>query len=264
MNHLVPILVQFLFRLTFGVALATGLTPPRLVSSGFFRVQLWVLMGLDTFATLALYSGRQAFIDSGVSPGVVLGLGIAGAVTSYFGAAFWLYEKAAIGRTALGLVGLIALLAAALATPWQAATSAVGLSLAFLDLVSSGVLLGVTLAAMLLGHWYLNTPGMQLLPLRRLVKLMVAAIVVRTLLCAIGLWLTSTGPQPLDTAFWIWLAFRWLSGLLGTLAMAWLAWETLRIPNTQSATGILYAGVILAFMGELVAALLNVGRLYPV
>ena len=27
--------------------------------------------------------------------------------------------------------------------------------------------LGVTLAAMLLGHWYLNTPTMELLPLRR-------------------------------------------------------------------------------------------------
>jgi hypothetical protein len=46
--------------------------------------------------------------------------------------------------------------------------------------------------------------------------------------------------------------------------MGWMAWETLRIPNTQSATGVLYAGVILAFIGELTAQLLSAGRLFPV
>jgi hypothetical protein len=36
-----------------------------------------------------------------------------------------------------------------------------------------------------------------------------------------------------------------------------MTWETLKIPNTQSATGILYAGVILVFVGELVSQLLG-------
>jgi hypothetical protein len=64
--------------------------------------------------------------------------------------------------------------------------------------------------------------------------------------------------------FWIFIALRWLSGLLGTLALAILTWQTLKIPNTQSATGILYAGVICAFIGELTAQLLSVEVLYPV
>ena len=50
------LLIQFVFRLTFGIALAMGVTPSRYVTSGFYRVHLWVLMGLNTLAALAVYS----------------------------------------------------------------------------------------------------------------------------------------------------------------------------------------------------------------
>jgi hypothetical protein len=36
-----------------------------------------------------------------------------------------------------------------------------------------------------------------------------------------------------------------------------MVWQTARIRATQSATGILYAGVILTFFGELISQLLN-------
>jgi hypothetical protein len=36
-----------------------------------------------------------------------------------------------------------------------------------------------------------------------------------------------------------------------------MAWQTLKIPNTQSATGILYVGVIFVFLGELAALVLS-------
>jgi hypothetical protein len=39
-----------------------------------------------------------------------------------------------------------------------------------------------------------------------------------------------------------------------------MAWQTLKIPNTQSATGILYVAVIAVFLGELTAQLLS-GRM---
>ncbi len=60
------------------------------------------------------------------------------------------------------------------------------------------------------------------------------------------------------------LALRWLTGLVGTLVLAALTWQTLKIPNTQSATGILYAGVILTFIGELTSQLMSAESLYPV
>jgi hypothetical protein len=42
-----------------------------------------------------------------------------------------------------------------------------------------------------------------------------------------------------------------------------MAWKTLKIPNTQSATGILYVGVIGTFLGELTAMLLHLDTIYP-
>jgi hypothetical protein len=36
-----------------------------------------------------------------------------------------------------------------------------------------------------------------------------------------------------------------------------MTYKTLKIPNTQSATGILYVGVIGTFLGELTSLLLN-------
>jgi hypothetical protein len=254
------ILVQFIFRLTFGVAVAMGVTPSRLVTSGFFRVHLWVLMGLNTFASLVIISDRGAFGSAGQ---VLLALAICCVVISYIGAAVWLYEKHRAGSAMLYAVALVSLLAAALATPWSSSATPLSILLGILDLVTGGMVLGSTLAAMLLGHWYLNTPTMELVPLKRLILLMAAAIILRGGLCAAGLLLQLGAGQSLETGFWIWLSLRWLSGLLGTIVLAKLAWETLKVPNTQSATGILYALVILAFIGELTAQLLSVDMLYP-
>ena len=49
---------------------------------------------------------------------------------------------------------------------------------------------------------------------------------------------------------------RWLAGLLGPLVIACMADRILRYRNTQAATGVLFAGVILTFIGEMSAALL--------
>ena len=263
MDHIWQILIQFVFRVTFGVALAMGVTPPKLVTSGYYRIHLWVLMGLNTFAALVLYSQGKTLNAPLADYPVLLVFSLALAVASYIGSVLWLYEKKTAGHWLLFGLALTGLLTAALATPWSQQTSGTGLLLALADLGSSGLLLGVTLAAMFLGHWYLNTPSMHLLPLKRLVALMVIAIMIRTLLCATGLGLQLSFGKPMEFLSWLFVGMRWCSGLLGTLMMALLSWQTLKIPNTQSATGILYAGVILAFIGELTSQLLSVDALYP-
>jgi hypothetical protein len=53
------------------------------------------------------------------------------------------------------------------------------------------------------------------------------------------------------------LALRWLAGIAGTLLLIWMTWQTLKIPNTQAATGMLYVAVITTFLGELTAQLLS-------
>lgn len=264
MDIIWQILTQFIFRLTFGIALSMAVTPPRLVTSGFYRIHLWVLMGLNTFAVLAVYTSRDSFASDPGNWNVVLGLAVTAVVVSYVGSVVWLYENSRAGVLLLGAVALIGLLAAVFSLRIRQEITPLGIALMFLDLLSSGVLLGTTMAAMFLGHWYLNTPTMELVPLKRLVLFMAGAIVARTIVSAAGLSLSLGSDDTMSTAWCLFITLRWLAGILGTLMLARLTWLTLNIPNTQSATGILYAGVILAFIGELTSQLLSVDAAYPV
>lgn len=251
------ILLQFIFRLSLGVAAAMGLTSPRWVNAGFFRVHLWVVMGINTLAALISWSRPRDW-----SPRLlVTALSVTLAVFAYLGAVAWLYEQRKLGRAALwGVAGLSLIAAAGTANmTWGMPLLA---TFMLLDIVTSGLLLGAIITAMFLGHWYLNHPGMELAPLRRLVLLMAAAIVLRAIVAGIGLGLETSGAEK-AVAWWLMVLLRWGAGLVLTLALAWLTWQTLKIPNTQSATGILYAAVILAFIGELTSQLLSADAAYP-
>jgi hypothetical protein len=67
----------------------------------------------------------------------------------------------------------------------------------------------------------------------------------------------------MGASFVLFLVLRWTSGLLGALGLVVLAWQTLKIPNTQSATGILYVAVVFVFLGELTSQLLCAGSAFP-
>jgi len=53
----------------------------------------------------------------------------------------------------------------------------------------------------------------------------------------------------------LWL--RWLAGLIGLPILLLMSRLTLEIPNTQSATGILYVACLAVILGELTAQLLG-------
>ena len=258
------ILVDFLFCLNFGVATAMAATSARQVTSGFFRVHLWVLLGVQTLAALTLFApaatGRPAWVLSGQ-----FWLAVASAVLCYVGAVVWMYERALPGKLAIvavaacSLAGLV--LPIALKLPREFAWQLAGK-------ITGGWLLGFVVTAMLLGHWYLNTPTMKLAPLHRLLLCLILAVVLRMAVCGVGLAL-EVGMQPFSTqsdwrTWLLFVALRWLAGLVGVGLLAGLTWQTLKIPNTQSATGILYAAVILAFIGELMSQLLSAAAHYPV
>jgi hypothetical protein len=87
---------------------------------------------------------------------------------------------------------------------------------------------------------------------------------VQAVLSAIGLaYAWTVGPE-VTTEWLLFVLLRWSFGLCGVLTLLWMAWRTLEIPNTQSATGILYVAVIGAFVGELTAALLSAESAVPV
>ncbi len=112
------------------------------------------------------------------------------------------------------------------------------------------------MAAMFLGHWYLNSPTMAIQPLVRLVLLMAAAVCLRAVIeaAALGMYLQAGYPSTQQILF---VVLRWLAGIVGTLVLMVMTYKTLKIPNTQSATGILYVCVITTFLGELMSLLLN-------
>ncbi|HJT30446.1 MAG TPA: hypothetical protein VJ783_00160 [Pirellulales bacterium] len=249
------ILFQFLLRLSLGMAGAMAVTSPRRVTSGFYRNNLYVLFGLNVLA------GLVAWASPADAP-LPLWPPIAAAALSYCGAAFWLYELAGPG-----LLALAAIAATCLTGTWLAAApqdgSAAGVWLWRLDPICGGAVLGVTMAAMLLGHWYLNSPGMSLAPLMRLTAGLIGAVALRAVLSGLGLALAFRTAGPFATDQWLFISLRWLTGVVGAMAVAVVARQTLKVPNTQSATGILYVGVIVTFLGELTAQLLSRSSDFP-
>jgi hypothetical protein len=244
---LTQLLSQFLLRLSFGLALGMAVTSPRQVTSGYFRNHLYVLLGLAALATTVAL-GSQGQFD--VAPPLVA------AVASYIGSVLWLYEKPRAGIAALAVVATASLWGAWADTDWPAQGHGAETALAALDPLTSGLVLGLTMAAMFLGHWYLNSPTMALAPLDRLIVLMAAAVCLRAGVEAAALGTEVSRASAAASLPWTFIVLRWLSGIIGAFALAWMARATLRIPNTQSATGILYVAVIVTFLGELASMLL--------
>ena len=259
------VLIQFLLRASFGMAAAMAGTPSKQVTSGYYRNHLYVILGLNVLATLVAISHGGDF---------PYWPPLTAAVLSYVGSVAWLYEKKTVGVVFLTAIAAVCLIGAWIIPQGVTVAPADCLSesgfpypgqafLRFFDPLSGGLLLGETLAAMFLGHWYLNTPTMKLAPLKQLVLAMGAAVLLRAAVCGTGLALTLEYCPPHTLSIWF-VLLRWLAGLIGTLGVVWMTWETLKIPNTQSATGILYVGVILTFIGELASLLMSQGGAYPV
>jgi len=240
------ILSQFLLRLAFGLAFGMAITSPQKVFSGFYRNHLYVTLGLTTLAALVLYRSNTT----------AAAFATAAAILSFIGAASWLYEAKRLGIALIVAVAICAIIGAwfGLSAKDSAHTFA---------LITSGLVLGLVFAAMLLGHWYLNAPGMELAPLRRLLLMSAVAIVAQMLVVGAGLAAEIIYRPDLTLGWYLFVVLRWSFGLLGVLGLLWMAWQTLKIPNTQSATGILYVAVIGVFIGELTGLLLSAESTFP-
>jgi hypothetical protein len=280
---------QFLLRLAFGLSFGMAITSPRLVSSGFFRNNLYVMLGLSTLAAMVSYSAAPSGFWYAV--GAI--------VTSYIGVVLWLYEKPLAGKAAILLVAFFSIAAmysmvidparhegeVALMepppSPQQRELSEAELAQMderkqnriwadvksdashFLSDISSGLLLGLITTAMLLGHWYLNSPSMELAPLRRLIAAASGAVALQALLSLLGLAGEYNYAADITTQRLLFLVLRWSFGIVGVAVLLWMAWQTLKVPNTQSATGILFVAVIASFVGELTGLLLSADSAFP-
>lgn len=246
------LLAQFLLRLSFGLAVGMAITSSRKVTSGFFRNHLYVTLGLTTLAAMVLAK---------LSP-IQMWIAIAAAVLSYVGSAAWLCEAKRFGKVTLWLVAACSIAAA---ISGQLMVNATGYApwWSSISVATSGLVLGLVFASMLLGHWYLNAPGMELAPLHRLLAVSTIAVAAQTVVVGAGLVAEISMRQTVDASWLLFILLRWSFGLCGVMALLWMARRTLAIPNTQSATGILYVAVLGVFIGELTGLLLSAASVYP-
>jgi hypothetical protein len=169
------------------------------------------------------------------------------------------------------VMGVVALVAQAMEVASGRALGAQGLTIA--SFLSSSAFLGGACTAMILGHWYLVIPSMDVSHLQSIVKLHMASMVVRIAVVAaavyfaIATWQPGVGPSFRYYVLSVSGVFFWqrvLFGLAGPAVLSYLTWETAKIRSTQSATGILYVDFFTVVVGEVLAKYLLLATRVPV
>jgi len=170
-----------------------------------------------------------------------------------------------IGAGVVAVVAQALVVSADRALPMQVLT--------VLSFLSSAALLGGACTAMILGHWYLIIPSMQVSHLQSIVKVHIISMVVRVVVVgaavflAIATWQPGLGPSfrhYVLSAGGIFFWQRVLFGLAGPALLSYLTWETAKIRSTQSATGILYVDFFTVVVGEVLAKYLLLATRVPV
>jgi protein NrfD len=221
------------------LAVAFALRPPEAWATEAGRV---AVLALGVFeAAMLLYWGTVGRVLASVRPAIV---GIA--VTA----------------------GLVALVAQGIGQAPDAAAGAMIIA----SFLSSAALLGGACTAMILGHWYLVIPSLQVSHLQSIVKLHIASMVVRVVVVvaaiyvAIVSWQPGMGPSFRGYILSVSGIFFWqrvLFGLVGPGLLSYLTWETAKIRSTQSATGILYVDFFTVVVGEVLAKYLLLATRVP-
>ena len=176
--------------------------------------------------------------------------------------------RPAIVGTAVA-AGLVALVAQGIG---QAVGRGRRQAMSIASFLSSAALLGGACTAMILGHWYLVIPSLQVSHLQSIVKVHIASMVVRVVVVAAAIFVAIVSWQPgLGPSFRGYILsvsgiFFWqrvLFGLVGPALLSYLTWETAKIRSTQSATGILYVDFFTVVVGEVLAKYLLLATRVP-
>lgn len=119
-------------------------------------------------------------------------------------------------------------------------------------------LLGSVMLTMVFGHWYLVIPKLSIDPLKRLTKVLMGAIAIRTFTIVASLILLQVEKsiplaavlQELMVQQGIFFWPRIIFGVIVPTVLAVMIWSTVKIQHTQAATGLLYLAVVALLFGE--------------
>ncbi len=262
------ILFLFLSHLGLGIIFTLAFVS-REAGVKFFRFNA----GLAAILIAIALAFRPAGQEGRVAEAAFAALGVAEAAVLFYwatvGRAFTSLRLLIIGVACLA--GVATLVAQGIdAASGRAATTAL---LTVASFLSSSLLLGGACTAMILGHWYLVIPSLEVSHLQSIVKLHMASMVVRVVvvgaavLFAIATWEPGLGPSFQRYILSVSGIFFWqrvLFGLFGPGLLSYLTWETAKIQSTQSATGILYVDFFTVVVGEVLAKYLLLATSVPV
>ena len=155
---------------------------------------------------------------------------------------------------ALGLVGVL-IGSYALEPSGFGAITSIGYGL---TAILSSLMLGFASGAMLFGHWYLIDPNLPVEYLRTMVRFLGWSLILDLgalvlIAAALALFGSSGATMALKSLFdanLVLLLMRLLLGPIASLALTWMTWQTLKIPQTMAATGLLYIAVMSVLVGE--------------
>jgi protein NrfD len=265
--------VLFLFLAHLGVGIiGTLLFVSREAGIKFFRFNGGLAAILIAIALAFRPTGPDAAVNTATALGglVVCELVIVLYWTT-IGRAFTQIRPAIVGTAAVA--GVVALVAQALALSANRALPMQALTVA--SFLTSAALLGGACTAMILGHWYLVLPSMEVSHLQSIVGLHIVSMAARVVVVAAAVWFAlatfrpdlDLGPSFRHYIFSIDGIFFWqrvLFGLAGPAVLSYLTWETAKIRSTQSATGILYVDFFTVVVGEVLAKYIVLATRVPV
>jgi protein NrfD len=277
--------VLFFFLAHLGVGIAfTLLFVDREAGVKFFRFNgglAAVLLGIAlAFRYQAVTEAAPIFVASGIGASVVsvslsdIALLVSAGITLFYwatiGRVFTRARMAILAAAAIS--GLLAIALQALEISSGSSSPVVALTV--LSFLTSALMLGGACTAMILGHWYLVIPSMEVSYLQSIVKGHIVSMLARVVVVGAAVWFAIASYQPesgvpsfrhyIMSVDGIFFWQRILFGLAGPAILSYLTWETAKIRSTQSATGILYVDFFTVVVGEVLAKYIVLATHVPV
>ncbi len=248
-----------------GGLLALSIPPFHQIERGFYKSTASVYLGAGSVA----FAGRVALLLRGPAAGVAFtwaeglemllwGASLTAAglyLRGLWGEAFRARARHYVWAWTSGVAAL-ALGAQAFRLGPLLSVEAVLYPLSF---IVAALLLGAVTTGMLLGHWYLIDPNLPVDYLRTIVRLLGIALIAElgmlfAVLAIMGLLGGHASTQAVATLFdsdSMLLGMRLILGPVASITLFWMTWQTLKIPQTMAATGLLYIAVMSVLVGEL-------------
>jgi hypothetical protein len=232
------------------------------VTPGYVRF-VAVMSAVLAILTLLTTGGLTASDALAIRPGTSDDASLISLVLVVFVVMSIAYLFAANNKRAAGVIGAIGIVTglvvfARAALAWAPTTAdAVPLvvQLAVLSLATGG-----SLAAIVLGHWYLVTPKISEQPLILQCRLLLGTLIAQALLFVV--W-TTLGGGPGQAGFSVFttgpvllVALRLLVTIAFPIVLVWMAWRTATTRSMESATGLLYINFAAVLAGTIGAAAL--------